>query len=337
MTADGSREALERALDVLTERYIFPDKAAVAARVIRDRLGAGAYDGLDDEELCTRVTDELFEVCADKHLRFRVRAGDAHEVMTDDELEAVWAEQQRLASYGVARVERLAGNVGLIKLTGVTDPSFGAHAIAAAMELVSQTHALIFDLRENRGGAPDGVIFWNSYLFKGSDTLLNTIYDGATGQTRQYWTLAHVPGRRYLDRPVFVLTSDFTFSAGEEFAYNLKAQKRAVLIGETTRGGAHPTDVVPLTSTLELTIPIARSINPVTGTNWEGVGVEPDVAVPAAEAYGLAYRQALEHVLGCETSRAVLDEARSALDGLSGGPGSAAGDGELGVRAEAGR
>jgi hypothetical protein len=331
MTVDPSHDALERALDVLTERYIVPERAAEAARAIRDRLSAGAYNGLGDEALCERVTAELYEVCRDKHLRFRVRAGEMHELMTDDELAAAWAEQQRLGSYGIARVERLAGNVGLIKLTEVTDPAFGAHAIAAAMELVAETHALIFDLRRNRGGAPDGVTFWHSYLFKDSGTLLNTIYDGATGQTRQYWTLAHVPGRRYLDRPVFVLTSDFTFSGGEEFAYNLKALKRAVLVGETTRGGAHPTDVVPLSAAFELTVPIARSINPVTGTNWEGVGVEPDVAVPAAEACDAAYRQALEHVLGCETSRAVLDEARAALDELGG---SAAGDGELRVRTE---
>jgi C-terminal processing protease CtpA/Prc len=333
MTTDTAHEALERALDLLTSRYIFPEKADAAARLIRARRSAGAYDGLDPDAFCERVTEDLYEVCGDKHLRFRVRAGDVHEAMTDAELEAAWSEQQRLASYGIARVERLAGNVGLIKLRGVTDPSFGATAIAAAMELVSQTHALVFDLRENRGGSPDGVIFWNSYLFPDSDTLLNTIYDGASGETRQYWTLAYVPGRRYLDRPVFVLTSDFTFSAGEEFAYNLKAQKRAVLIGETTRGGAHPTDVVPLTATLELTIPIARSINPVTGTNWEGVGVEPDVPVPSAEAFDVGYRRALEHVLGTDTSAAVLDEAREALAGLGE---SAAGDGELGVRAESG-
>ena len=196
------------------------------------------------------------------------------------------------------------------------------------MQLVSNTHALIFDLRRNRGGSPDGVQLWNSYLFPDSETLLNTIYSGETGEIRQFWILPSVPGERYLDRPVYVLTSDFTFSAGEEFTYNLKTHKRAVLIGETTRGGAHPTDVIPLTATLELTVPIARSINPITGTNWEGVGVEPDIAVAAERAYDLAYTQALEHVLTTKTSGAVLDEARAALDALA--P-SAAGDGELGV------
>jgi hypothetical protein len=94
-------------------------------------------------------------------------------------------------------------------------------------------------LRENHGGWPDGVVFWCSYLFPDARTHLNDIFEAGTGETRQFWTLAHVPGERYLDRPVYVLTSDWTFSGGEEFAYTLQAQGRAELIGETTGGGAH--------------------------------------------------------------------------------------------------
>lgn len=321
-------DVIEQALELLTARYIFPDKATEASIAIRGRIADGLYDGLDEADLCDRVTADLQAICNDKHLRIRIRAGDLRDVMTEPELEAAEWEQQRLNNYGIAKVERLAGNVGLIDLIGVTDPPRGWRAIAAAMQLVSNTHALIFDLRRNRGGSPDGVQLWHSFLFPDSETLLNTIYDGESGNTRQYWTLASVPGSRYLDRPVFLLTSGVTFSAAEEFSYNLKALKRAVLIGETTRGGAHPTTIVPLTATIELTVPIARSINPVTGTNWEGVGVEPDIAVAADLAYDVAYKQALVHVLATKTSGTILAEAREALDAL---PPSAAGDGELGV------
>jgi C-terminal processing protease CtpA/Prc len=111
-----------------------------------------------------------------------------------------------------------------------------------------------------------------------------------------------------------VLTSAKTFSGAEEICYNLQAQKRAVLIGETTRGGAHPTDSLPISETVEITVPVARSINPVTGTNWEAVGVVPDVAVPAEEAFGLAYRRALDDVIATATSPAVVDEARTARE-----------------------
>jgi C-terminal processing protease CtpA/Prc len=304
---------VEKALELLCGNYIFPDRAQEAAAGIRERLAAGEYDQLDEEALGRRLTAELFEVCQDKHLRVRTRTEDLREALTESEMEAVWREQQRLTNYGIARVERLDGNVGLLDLRFVTSAGVGGRAIAAAMELVSQTHALIVDMRKNRGGSPDGAVFWSSYFFPDGETHLNSIYEGSTGQTRQFWSHAWLPGERYLDRPVYLLTSESTFSAGEEVSYNLKAQGRAVLVGQTTKGGANPTDAFPITPTLEITVPVARSVNPITGTNWEGTGVEPDVAVPAGEAFDVAYRMALQHVVASDTSPAILAEARSAL------------------------
>ncbi|GAA5179529.1 S41 family peptidase [Rugosimonospora acidiphila] len=304
---------VEKAVELLRGKYIFADKAEEAATAILKELAAGQYEGLDEAALGERLTATLFEICQDRHLRVRVRDESLHEALAESELEAAWREQQRLTNHGIARVERLDGNVGYLDLRGVTGAAIGGRAIAAAMELVSHTHALIVDLRKNRGGSPDGVIFWTSYFFPDGDTHLNNIYDGATGLTRQYWSLSWLPGERYLDRPVYLLTSDFTFSAGEEFCYNLKAQGRATLIGETTRGGAHPTEAFPITPTFEITVPIARSVNPITGGNWEGTGVEPDVAVPAAQAFDTAYREALRQVLAASTSPTVLLEARTAL------------------------
>ncbi|WP_433200429.1 S41 family peptidase [Dactylosporangium sp. CS-047395] len=308
-----SAELVDKALELLCGNYIFPDRAQAAAEGIRKRLAAGEYDGLDEEALGRRLTAELFEVCQDKHLRVRPRTEDAREALSKAEMEAVWAEQQRLTNYGIARVERLDGNVGLLELRFVASAGVGGRAIAAAMELVSQTDALIVDLRKNRGGSPDGAVFWSSYFFPDGETHLNSIYEGSTGQTRQFWSHAWLPGARYLDRPVYVLTSASTFSAGEEVCYNLQALGRAVLVGETTKGGAHPTDAFPITPTLEITVPVARAVNPVTGTNWEGIGVQPDVAVAAPEAFDVAYRTALQHVLASTTAASVLAEARSAL------------------------
>lgn len=303
-------------LDLIRDKYIFPDKAAAAAELIGARRAAGAYDDLDEAALGERLTDDLFEVCGDKHLRVRVR--DEAVAPTEEAMEAAWRERQRLTNYGIARVERLDGNVGYLDLRGITGAAQGGRAIAAAMELVSQTHALIADLRRNGGGSPDGVIFWTSYFFPDGDTHLNSIEEGGTGRTRQFWSHAWLPGDRYLDRPVYVLTSEKTFSGGEEFCYNLKAQGRATLIGETTRGGAHPTEIFPITPTFEVTVPIARSVNPVTGRNWEGTGVEPDERVPSAEAFDVAYRKALQHVLTTSKAPDILTEARSAASRLLG-------------------
>ncbi|WP_229831439.1 S41 family peptidase [Actinoplanes ianthinogenes] len=312
--ASMSAKLVEKALELLCGNYIFADRAQEAAERIRKRLAAGEYDQLDEEALGRRLTAELFDVCQDKHLRVRTRTEDVREALTKPEMEAAWREQQRLTNYGIARVERLDGNVGLLDLRSVASAGAGGRAIVAAMELVSQTDALIVDLRKNRGGSPDGAVLWTSYFFPDGETHLNSIYEGATGHTRQFWSHAWLPGERYLDRPVYLLTSESTFSAGEEICYNLKAQKRAVLVGETTKGGAHPTDAFPITPTLEITVPAARAINPVTGTNWEGTGVEPDVAVAAQEAFDVAYRMALHHVLASTTAPAILAEARSALD-----------------------
>ena len=296
----SARELVEAALAVLRSTYVFPDRAEQAATAIEARLAAGEYDGLDEESLAERLTAQLSEACADKHLRVQMMpplAVRRQPAEPADRQEPGGPgpgpgpgpgrgpgrrERGHPGNYGIQRVERLEGNVGYLDLRGVAHPADAGPAIAAAMELVAGTYALIIDLRRNHGGSPHGVAFWCSYLFPGGDTHLTDIFHADTGETTQFWTLAYVPGARYLDRPVYLLTSHETFSGGEDLCYSLQAQGRAQVIGEATGGGAHPTRMVPLSSTLAIGVPFARSINPVTGTNWQGTGVTPDVAVPAA-------------------------------------------------------
>jgi Peptidase family S41/N-terminal domain of Peptidase_S41 in eukaryotic IRBP len=221
----------------------------------------------------------------------------------------------RLDNFGIRCVERLDGNIGYLDVRRVAVPANAGPAIAAAMELVIGTYALILDLRHNGGGSPEGVAFWCSYLFpEEKPTHLNDIFHADTGETRQFWALPYVPGSRYVDRPVYVLTSSHTFSGGEEFCYNLQALGRAELIGETTGGGAHPTRGFPISPSVHIGIPFARSVSPVTGTNWQETGVVPDVAVPEAEARDVAYARALRHVLALdEVPPPIEHEARDAL------------------------
>jgi C-terminal processing protease CtpA/Prc len=223
----------------------------------------------------------------------------------------------RLDNFGIRRVERLDGNIGYLDVRRVAVPANAGPAISAAMELVAGTYALIIDLRRNGGGSPEGVALWCSYLFTERPTHLNDIFHADTGETRQFWALPYVPGTRYVDRPVYVLTSSHTFSGGEDFCYTLQALGRAELIGETTGGGAHPTRGFPISPAVHIAIPFARSINPVTGANWQGTGVVPDIAVPEAEAYDVAYARALRHVLALDDLfPPIEDEARDALAGL---------------------
>jgi hypothetical protein len=163
----------------------------------------------------------------------------------------------RLDNFGIRQVERLDGNVGYLDVRRVAVPANAGPAIGAAMELVAGTYALIIDLRHNGGGAPEGVVFWCSYLLDERPTHLNDIFHADTGETRQFWALPYVPGTRYPDRPVFVLTSGRTFSGGEDFAYTLQALGRATVVGETTGGGAHPTRGFPISAAVHIGIPFA--------------------------------------------------------------------------------
>lgn len=286
-------EILDAALARLQAEYIFPDKAEEADAAIRRALAAGEYDGLDGPKFCEAVTATFFAACADKHLRllWNDEPSDPDEDETDD----MFAELSRSLNHGFARVERLEGNVGLLDLRLVPAPEDGAPLIAASMRLLAGTEALIMDLRKNRGGSPDTVALWCSYFF-GEPVHLNDVYHRKDDLTRQYWTVPHVDGPRYLGKPIYVLTSSSTFSGGEELAYNLKVNGRATLVGETTRGGAHPTEWYPLTPHIAVTVPTSRSINPITGTNWEGVGIEPHIAVPADQAFDVAYQGALSTI-----------------------------------------
>jgi Peptidase family S41/N-terminal domain of Peptidase_S41 in eukaryotic IRBP len=344
----SGRDIVTTALSLLRENYVFPEVADRAATAVETRLAAGEYDDLDEPALAERLTGDLNEICDDKHLRVwaprgpgrrpgpggpgpgpgpggpgRDRPGE-HGPRTpreepDDHESRVLAMRRmgRLDNFGIHRVERLDGNIGYLDLRRVPVPAIAGPAMAAAMELVAGTYALIIDLRRNGGGAPDGVVFWCSYLFDERPTHLNDIFRADTGETRQFWALPYVPGPRYLERPVYVLTSERTFSGGEDFAYTLQALGRAEVIGETTGGGAHPTRVFPISRAVNIAVPFARSVNPVTGTNWQGTGVVPDVAAPEAEARDVAYAKALRHVLAMEdVPPPIEDEARSALDAL---------------------
>ncbi|MEX2114665.1 MAG: S41 family peptidase, partial [Pirellulales bacterium] len=195
------------------------------------------------------------------------------------------------------KVERLEGNIGYIQLRGFHPAELGGKAAAEAMQAVADTDALIIDLCTNGGGAPSMVALVCSYLFGPEPVHLNDLYFRPDDRTHQWWTLPYLPGDRYVGKPVYVLTSERTFSAAEEFAYNLKNLKRATIVGETTGGGANPGGRKRLDDHFTMFLPSGRAINPITKTNWEGTGVTPDVAVPAELALKAAQLAALKAII----------------------------------------
>lgn len=326
LDAQTCRAIVEAALSRLTACYVFPDRASAIEQAVRQQLTQGAYDHITaGADLQALLTAQMRAVQDDRHLRL-VYYDEAQpprdNAYTDsDWLAAYWREAAR-DNYGVYTVERLAGNVGYLDLRSIDEAEYTAPTLAAAMALLAHTSALLIDLRANSGGASSGVAFFCSYFVGQEPVHLNDMYSRPDNRTQQFWSSAYVPGQRYLDKPVYVLTSTKTFSGGEEIAYNLQALKRAVIVGEKTMGGAHPVEMYQLHSHFDLRVPTARAINPITGTNWEGVGVQPDIGVEAAEARNRAYIHALASILEQQQSepsdraQALVDEVRAAQDAI---------------------
>jgi hypothetical protein len=308
----GTTEIVEQVRTLLQEHYVFPDVAAEVSARLTDGLARGHYPA-DEPALAEAVTRDLQSVNGDLHLRLLHRAEPLAQRPPGDDAEE-YAAMTRWAARtcgGVAAVDRLAGNVGYLDLRPVLFPSaIAADAITSAMTLLADADALIIDLRHCLGGEPTMVAFIVSYLWDHEPAQLTGLQSRTA--LRQSWTVPHVPGRRPgKTPPVYVLTSATTFSGGEGLAHDLRQLGRATLVGEPTRGGANAREGFVVHPHLEATIPVAFSVDPVTGGNWEGTGVTPDVATGAGQARDRAYRLALEHVVGHDLPAAA--EARDAL------------------------
>lgn len=314
--AAARTEIINTLLRDLTGNYVFPDVAEKMAADIRRRQTDKEYESVSSAQaFAQKLTEDLQSVSKDKHLRVRysntmlpVRV-ERSEPTAEEK-----AEQSRFmkqVNYGFEKLERLAGNVGYINLRGFFDAGEpgAADTVAAAMKFLAHADALIFDLRQNGGGDPEMVALISSYLFGEKAVHLNSLYWRKDDRTDEFWTKPNLAANKFADKEIYVLTSNRTFSAAEEFTYNLKSLKRATIIGETTGGGAHPGGMFRLGDNFGVFIPTGRAINPITKTNWEGTGVEPDVKVPQEQALMTAHLAALNNFL----KKAPDEESRNSL------------------------
>ncbi|MCD2519188.1 S41 family peptidase [Massilia sp. G4R7] len=266
----------------LNAHYVFPNKATQMAAVLQRRQQEGRYDGIDNGyRLAKQLTADLHDVARDLHMKVGY-----HPAMTDEaegpapDLDFLTRLVQRrpAADRGVELVGRLGDKIGYLKISSFPHASLMREKFAEAMDELAGTEGLIMDLRGHRGGDPQAVPHLISY-FVDRRTRLNDIWERDTGNTIQHWTQEELAGPRYGGKkPVMILVDSGTGSAGEDVAYTMQALKRATVIGEPTWGGAHPTQIYPLGGHFYASIPNQRSISPITGTNWEGTGVKPDVA-----------------------------------------------------------
>jgi hypothetical protein len=292
------RETVDGILKVLQARYIFPGIADSMQNFVQNNLKSGKYDSITTgSDFAFRLTRDLQQISKDLHLKVEFTESklekdneDAGENISKE----AWMKQILTENnYGIKSKKILDGNIGYIEI-----PMFGplelcADTLISAIQYITGTDALILDLRSCRGSLDENTIpFLCSYFFA-EPTHLFDFYTRETNITKQFWTYAWIPGKRYIDKPIYVITSSRTFSGGEELAYDLKYANRAVVVGEVTRGGANPTDLEIINPNFRMSVPYMRSVNPVTQTNWEATGVQPNVEVKSNIALYTAHINAL--------------------------------------------
>jgi len=308
--------------------YIFPDVAENICVGLQKHLENGDYtDIADDEFFAYALTIHMQEICHDEHLWVKWHL----ESLPDEEalrLSEEWRETQQLQAkvnnYGFYKVERLAGNIGYVDIRYFHRPSWGGDIAVAAMNFLANMSAVIIDLRICSGGYPGMISLISSFFLGREPVHISDIYWRDDNTTNHYWTLPYVPGQTLDDKPLYLLVSKETFSAGEGFAYDMQARKRATLVGEQTDGGAHPGTSYRLDQHFEVFIPIGYLTHPITKQNWEGIGVTPDVQTVPEKALVIAHKMALAFIiesfnnLTLEPLKVLLAEAQEAYKELAG-------------------
>jgi hypothetical protein len=274
----------------LKKHYAYPDLAQRMANELTAHEKSGQYAELDAGSFADLLTDQMRHISRDQHLELvyslRVLPPQPHE-RTPQEA-ANLREQLKQENCEFERVETLRHNIGYLKLNWFADASACSGTAAAAMASVNRANAIIFDLRDNRGGDPAMVSLVAAYLFDHPEYWYNPRENTTLGS----WTHSPVEGNLLADKPVYILTSNRTFSGAEQFCYDLKMLKRATIVGETTGGGAHAGMWHRIDDHFGVAIPEVKPINPYSQPDWEGTGVEPDVNVKAADALEAAVKLA---------------------------------------------
>jgi retinol-binding protein 3 len=290
---------IQRVVQSLKQYYVSNEIAIVIGNDIERKNKIGQYSKINSGvEFSDTLTRHLREISKDEHLGLvfsadPVSPGQSNE-LTEEERER-YRKFAAAQNYGFEKLERLPGNIGFMELNGFVRAEWGAETAIAALTFLANMDALIIDLRYNGGGEPGLIQLICSFFFE-KPTHLNSIFWREGMKTEQLWTLPYVPGKKFLNKPIYILTSKNTFSAPEDLAYSLQALKRATIVGNKTRGGANPGRTFPINAHFGIYIPVGKAINPITGKNWEG-GIIPDIEIDSKEALKKAHKEALQKLM----------------------------------------
>ena len=300
VSAAQRNELVEAVYQHLEQHYVFPERLAENLPALRRQWDSEAFRKLDHAHaIVDRMNEDLRNTFHDGHLGVRLATALPPGFFDDPDhpdpkMVAEEEEFERRTNFGIGKVEVLPDGVGYLEIKGFASKTRGEEqAYAKAMTQLKDSRALVIDLRTNGGGDGDTVADLVGYLLDKKTLLQWDIQRG--GKHIEHFSAEKVEGPRYGEkRPVYLLTSNRTFSAAEECAYDLQTQKRAVIVGEHTGGGANHNRFFRVAKDFALSVPYMTTKNAVTGKNWEGTGVLPDVAVPQTDALTAARRLAAE-------------------------------------------
>lgn len=289
---------IERVLKEIADGYIYSEKTPDIAQEIHKREAAGAFETTSGEEFARRLTTDLQSAARDLHFEVDYSVDI---LPPEPTAPSAPTREERFnagkdTNYGFRKIEILEGNVGYVALDSFHRAETIGEKLAAAMDFVSNTDALILDLRYNDGGRADAVALLVSYFVEGNPQQLVGIYWKPLSRTVESFTSPSVKGTKYLDRRVFILTSKDTVSAAEGFCSDMKNLRLATLVGEVTAGAANPGGMKRIDDHFSMFLPTGRAVDPATGKNWEGMGVGPDVKVSAADSLRKAHILALQAI-----------------------------------------
>lgn len=318
MTEAENRDVILSLAETLRERFAFRERGAAAALEIEAMAQRGEFrDAANAAELMDLIKSKITPIVNDEHFRVRYMgpeftAGFREGPPSDEEL-AAFHEELRLRGSEIPELRWLPGNVGYLRITMFFDAPPVTEKLAEAFSILEDTSALIIDVRGAPGGEPAGVASVIGHLVAARTATVHTEDPVDPSLSRTFYAEPKQPA--YTDKPVFVLTDEGTGSGAEEFSLDLQAMGRATLVGETTSGAATPGGYRPLAGGFVAFIPMQIVTNTVTGGNWEGTGVRPDVEVAPEDALTEAHRLALEAILETATGvrRAIAEEGLASL------------------------
>jgi len=290
---------IDTIIKAVKSSYVFPEISSKIEVAIIKHQRKGDYNKItSSKEFADSISNQLVRISNDKHLRI-LFSHDTVPQKTDKEppLPDFIKTFAIGHNYGFNKIDILDGNIGYMNILGFFPFDEATEKAIASFDYLSNTDALIIDLRENTGGYSPLANFVLSYFFdKQPVKFLENVFRDKK-KIEQFWSSFYIPGRRYLDKPVYVLTSSGTFSAGEAFAYILQGYHKATVVGERTGGGANLCDLIRLDDHFVMNLPIARPVGPFSKSNWEGVGVKPDIECSDEKALETAHIAALQALI----------------------------------------